>query len=136
MIHFLTTLFILYAGLATLVRGAGDWSSSCSSVSMTLGELQANCNTPPMGPPWICSDLLMNHCYAFSSKDGIYAKDGGNFGEHCEGCEIDDDGHTMRCQCKEGDDKNMSYYANTDDLIHNDAGYLRCYDHKGHEVPA
>ncbi|KAK7992396.1 hypothetical protein PG996_012571 [Apiospora saccharicola] len=134
MFHSLTSPFLLCAALATLARGDGSWSGTCSSVSMTLGELQANCNTPPMGPPWICSQLDLNHCYAFNSKDGIYAKDNGNFGDKCEGCEIDDDGHTMRCQCTDNK-KTESYYVNTDDLVSNDQGYLRCYGHKGAKCP-
>ncbi|KAK8879665.1 hypothetical protein PGQ11_000959 [Apiospora arundinis] len=115
-------------------RDSGDWSKSCSSASMSLGELQANCNTPPMGPPWICSELSLNHCFGWNTKDGIFAKDGGNFGEHCEGCELDDDHHTMRCQCQDGTNKSgkaESYYINTDTLIRNDAGYLACYGHVG-----
>lgn len=78
----------------------------------------------------------------------------GNFGEHCEGCELDDDHHTMRCQCQDGTSKSgkaESYYINTgkqlfpitlphitslpnkhiDTLIRNDAGYLACYGHVG-----
>lgn len=155
MFRFLTNPLILCAALAVLARGDGDWSKTCSSVSMTLGELQANCNTPPMGPPWICSELVLNHCYAFNAKDGIHAKDeyvlsplsfpspcshrkeapslsmprvcefrlwltdwlhSGNFGDKCEGCDIDSDGHTMRCQCTDSG-KTESYYVNTGEYL-------------------
>ncbi|KAK6854628.1 hypothetical protein PG995_009721 [Apiospora arundinis] len=82
----------------------------------------------------IYSELSLNHCFGWNTKDGIFAKDGGNFGEHCEGCELDDDHHTMRCQCQDGTSKSgkaESYYINTDTLIRNDAGYLACYGHVG-----
>ncbi|KAK8092527.1 hypothetical protein PG999_014726 [Apiospora kogelbergensis] len=73
----------------------------------------------------------MDNCYAWDAKEGIYEKDGGRLSDHCEGCEIDDDGHTMRCQCHEGNKENMSYYIDTDNLIGNDEGYLSCYGYKG-----
>ena len=76
MIQLLTTPMLICAAMAALANCAGDWSKSCSSASMTLGELQANCDTPPMGPPWICSELNMGNCYAWDAKDGIYEKDG------------------------------------------------------------
>lgn len=75
---FLVIPFLICAVLAAQVHGAGtgDWSKTCSDASMYLGELRANCNTPPMGPPWICSELDLNKCYGFKVGVGIHEQDG------------------------------------------------------------
>lgn len=78
MFRFLASLFLLCAMLAAHALGTdyGDWSLTCSQASISLGELRANCETPPMGPPWICSELDLNNCYGYVTGRGILAMDG------------------------------------------------------------
>ncbi|KAK7932227.1 hypothetical protein PG985_002939 [Apiospora marii] len=151
MFRSLPSLFLLCVALATLVRG-GDWSKTCSSPKMIFGNLAAHCRSYPAGLPSVCTILDLRQCYGFDTTNGLYQKDGyafallvagtcewrtnwlysGDFGATCEGCQLDNDGHTMWCKCPDGGGKKKWYYVDTDDLIRNDDGWLRCYNHEGY----
>jgi hypothetical protein len=68
----LLSLF-LFALMAVLARGNMDiWSSACyPGAAIQNNKLTAYCKTPAMGPPWICSILDLNKCYAYDTKEGI-----------------------------------------------------------------
>ncbi|KAK8076250.1 hypothetical protein PG994_003522 [Apiospora phragmitis] len=71
-------LCALMAMLARGDRGKVDiWSSKCYTGAAIVSQvLTAFCSPKtPMGPPWICSQLNLNHCYAFTSERGIHGKD-------------------------------------------------------------
>lgn len=60
---------------SSLTTAAGGFGATCDEVYFDSPTLQANCETPPMGPPWICSQLNLNEC--LGNDDGtLIAKDG------------------------------------------------------------
>lgn len=67
---------LLCALMAILARGNTDvWSTKChKGAAIVNNVLTAYCLTPPMGPPWICSQLDLNKCYGYSSRLGIYGQ--------------------------------------------------------------
>lgn len=76
----LLSLF-LFALMAILARGNMEignmdiWTSACyPGAVINDNKLTAYCLTPPMGPPWRCSTLDLNKCYAYSSQHGIHAE--------------------------------------------------------------
>ncbi|RYP46503.1 hypothetical protein DL768_007299 [Monosporascus sp. mg162] len=106
---------------------AGGFSSSCWDVSLGpshdsretfSGKLRAECKRPHNSKSkyGTCSQLWLGNCYA--NIDGkivpepMYCKVGGYFGK---------------------EKKYEETTVNLDDLIHNDGGYLGCYDKRGDE---
>ncbi|KAK8117744.1 uncharacterized protein PG998_006025 [Apiospora kogelbergensis] len=68
---------VLFATMAALSLGVkiDGWKDYCPhGASIAWNMLTAYCNTGPMGPPWQCSQLDLNLCYAYDKEQGIYAK--------------------------------------------------------------
>ncbi|KAI1846293.1 hypothetical protein JX265_010880 [Neoarthrinium moseri] len=106
--------------------------------------LETKCTTDqPMGPPWVCGWLDINHCIGLSAdKKLIYQKDG-NFGEHCQGCGFyEDDPTVMTCECLLRTDPNgvqvwEAAEIDTDYIISTDraTGFTKCFDYTGKKCP-
>lgn len=67
--HTLSLLgFLLSVLLGSLLVGraaaVSDFSKTCDEITIADDGswVEAKCNTPPMGPPWICSKLDLNLC--------------------------------------------------------------------------
>ncbi|RYP61671.1 hypothetical protein DL769_007600 [Monosporascus sp. CRB-8-3] len=132
---------------------AGGFSSSCWDVSLApshdsherfSGVLRAECKQSPKSTSryGTCSKLWLGNCYA--NIDGkivpepMYRLESEHpsFLESCKHCTLS--GTFLTCSCKVGGffAKEKTYgetTVNLDDLIHNDGGYLGCYDKRGDE---
>ncbi|KAI1340687.1 Cyanovirin-N [Xylariaceae sp. FL0016] len=101
--------------------------------------LESNCNTPPMGPPWICSQLDLNHCIENhkgtmqQGSDIVNGKTPG-FGGSCDNCELN--GSVLSCDCQNVHNSKQRSSIDTNDIIMNDNGYLTCVLQKGQTVTA
>ncbi|RYP08975.1 hypothetical protein DL765_008618 [Monosporascus sp. GIB2] len=153
----LLLLAVLIAGLshaATIKKStAGGFSSSCWDVSLGpsqdshekfSGELRAECkeSLDSKIKHGKCSKLWLGNCYA--NIDGKIVPEAmyrlqsehPSFMESCKDCKLR--GTFLTCSCKVGgyfgkEKKYGETTVNLDDLIHNDGGYLGCYDKRGDE---
>ncbi|RYP56246.1 hypothetical protein DL771_012033 [Monosporascus sp. 5C6A] len=155
-----TTILLLAFMLAGLSHAAaikdstaGGFSSSCWDVSLGpshdshetfSGELRAECKQSPQSTSkyGTCSKLWLGHCYA--NIDGKIVPEAmyrlqsehPSFMESCKDCTLR--GTFLTCSCKVGgyfakEEKYGKATVNLNDLIHNDGGYLGCYDKRGDE---
>ncbi|KAI1501526.1 hypothetical protein F5X99DRAFT_408925 [Biscogniauxia marginata] len=127
------TLGLLVGLLVTSCSAAGAYYQSCFQANI-LGTsdimlvLEANCHTPPMGPPWICSQLDLNLCYG-NDKGRIIAKDRGELGKTCDNCQLD--GSIFSCDCETGLGGKERSSIDTNELVLNQDGWLKCYGYLG-----
>ncbi|RYP30403.1 hypothetical protein DL766_004881 [Monosporascus sp. MC13-8B] len=153
----LLLLSVMLAGLsraATIKDStAGGFSSSCWDVSLGpshdshekfSGELRAECKESPdsKSKHGKCSKLWLGNCYAnIDGKiipEAMYRlrSEHPGFMESCKDCKLR--GTFLTCSCKVGgyfgkEKKYGETTVNLDELIHNDGGYLGCYDKRGDE---
>ncbi|KAI1486393.1 hypothetical protein F5X96DRAFT_673704 [Biscogniauxia mediterranea] len=135
------TFFALCLGLLVSTCSAGgDYYGSCFQANI-LGTsdifllLEANCHTPPMGPPWVCTHLNLNLCYG-NQNGVIVEQDKGMFGKTCDNCQLD--GSILSCDCESGGDGNggkRRSSIDTNNLIVNEKGWLKCYTYIGDKCP-
>ncbi|KAI0019806.1 Cyanovirin-N [Xylariomycetidae sp. FL0641] len=132
-----SSLLLLVPMLSATVYGVGGMKSSCKDLEIHKPGpdtfLTAKC-IPKLGVPYVCSTLNLNQCY---KNDGglILQEDGGDFGGTCDDCELVND-YYMTCRCIKADttpDHKYKYTIFLADLIENDDGLLKCYDHVGEE---
>ncbi|KAK8022577.1 hypothetical protein PG993_013344 [Apiospora rasikravindrae] len=137
----LSLLGIFLCALMAMLASANEeiWSTSCyEGAAVVEHKLTAYCKTAiPMGPPWVCSQMNLNLCYAFSADRGIYGQEDGYYGDVCSACRLQLDGHTMECYCRIGEGPGVEKYTvDTDfDITVNANGKLRCFQHTAANCP-
>ncbi|KAI0120975.1 hypothetical protein BJ170DRAFT_645814 [Xylariales sp. AK1849] len=108
-------------------------------------QLEAKCdgNTDgavPLGPgnihPWNCTRLDLNLCYGYDEDAReIVPMKGGNLGDSCFNCVHDSKFKPwiLECECVINHhlSTKMNITVDTNELLVNDAGLLRCFDHHG-----
>ncbi|KAI0599646.1 hypothetical protein F4775DRAFT_591096 [Biscogniauxia sp. FL1348] len=133
-----TVIALCLGLLVSTCSAAGDYYSSCFQANI-LGTsdvfllLEANCHTPPMGPPWICTHLNLNLCYG-NDNGVLVARDKGMFGKTCDTCQMD--GSVLSCNCEvDGNAGRRRTSIDTNDLIVNEKGWLKCFTYIGDKCP-
>ncbi|KAI0019863.1 hypothetical protein F4780DRAFT_744384 [Xylariomycetidae sp. FL0641] len=124
---------LLSASLAAAVVSVhGHYNNTCGSPALvdigTHKWLQAQCTDDQNRAP--CSVLDIDVCYG--NNDGVIVPwMGGNFltkvDQKCVGCTLDGTKLSCLCQLKDPDLFNTST-IDTDKLLENENGYLKCYD--------
>lgn len=69
------SLLGLLIGLLVSHVVAQDFLDTCDEIQVLIPAVRANCQTPPMGPPWICSELDLNNCLG-NSGGSLVAQEG------------------------------------------------------------